>query len=126
MQRFRVATEGLEAEINLSNSAADLLHPEIETDWVRPGIMLYGGTPGGKSAAEFGLRDVTADVVVLDDGSGGHFATLLCYTDEGAAGAPCQRQFREGHISGCSREGKPGLRVLPQRLCTQPDGDWKN
>ncbi len=25
------------------------------SDWVRPGIMLYGGTPGGRSAAEFGL-----------------------------------------------------------------------
>ncbi|MDP3842941.1 MAG: alanine racemase [Oxalobacteraceae bacterium] len=55
VRRFRAATEGLAAEINLSNSAADLLHPEIQTDWVRPGIMLYGGTPGGKSAAEFGL-----------------------------------------------------------------------
>lgn len=55
VQRFRAATAGLDAEINLSNSAADLLHPEIKTDWVRPGIMLYGGTPGGKSAAEFGL-----------------------------------------------------------------------
>lgn len=55
VRRFRAAAEGLEAEINLSNSAADLLHPEIQTDWVRPGIMLYGATPGGKSAAEFGL-----------------------------------------------------------------------
>ena len=55
VRRFRAATEGLTAEINLSNSAADLLHPEIQTDWVRPGIMLYGGTPGGKSATEFGL-----------------------------------------------------------------------
>ncbi len=25
----------------------DLLHPEAAADWVRPGIMLYGGTPGG-------------------------------------------------------------------------------
>jgi alanine racemase len=29
---------------------------ELQNDWVRPGIMLYGGTPGGKSAAEYGLR----------------------------------------------------------------------
>ncbi|MEO6353524.1 MAG: alanine racemase [Burkholderiaceae bacterium] len=55
VRRFCAATQGLEAEISLSNSAADLLHPQIQTDWVRPGIMLYGGTPGGKSAAEFGL-----------------------------------------------------------------------
>lgn len=55
VRRFRAATAGLDAEVSLSNSAADLLHPEIQTDWVRAGIMLYGGTPGGKSAAEFGL-----------------------------------------------------------------------
>jgi alanine racemase len=42
-------------ELNLSNSAAILLHPELATDWVRPGIMLYGGTPGGKTAEEYGL-----------------------------------------------------------------------
>ena len=27
----------------------------LATDWIRPGIMLYGGTPGGKTAEEFGL-----------------------------------------------------------------------
>jgi alanine racemase len=45
----------LTAEWNLSNSAAELMHPELATDWVRPGIMLYGATPGAKSAQEFGL-----------------------------------------------------------------------
>ena len=52
---FDFATEGLPGVRNLSNSAAILLHPDIRTDWVRPGIMLYGGTPGGKSAAEYHL-----------------------------------------------------------------------
>jgi alanine racemase len=28
----------------------------LSNDWVRPGIMLYGGTPGGRSAQEYGLR----------------------------------------------------------------------
>jgi alanine racemase len=31
---------------SLSNSAGVLLHHD-PNDWVRPGIMLYGGTPGG-------------------------------------------------------------------------------
>lgn len=56
VQRFRQATAGLPGDVNLSNSGAILLHPELETDWVRPGIMLYGASPGGKSAAEFGLK----------------------------------------------------------------------
>ncbi len=29
---------------------------QLHTDWVRPGIMLYGGTPGGPSAEQFGLQ----------------------------------------------------------------------
>lgn len=56
VRRFRAGTEGLTGECSLGNSAADLMHPDLASDWVRPGIMLYGGTPGGKSAAEFGLR----------------------------------------------------------------------
>ena len=39
-----------------SNSAAILQHPDAHFDWVRPGIMTYGGTPiGASSAASFGL-----------------------------------------------------------------------
>lgn len=55
-QRFHLACEGLAGERSLSNSAACLLHPEVSADWVRPGIMLYGATPGGKDAAAFGLQ----------------------------------------------------------------------
>jgi alanine racemase len=55
VRRFRIGSEGLEAGHSMSNSAADLLHSELAADWVRPGIMLYGGTPGGKTAQEFGL-----------------------------------------------------------------------
>jgi alanine racemase len=56
VRRFRTATEGLPGECSVSNSAVDLTHPEIQSDWVRPGIMLYGATPGGRTASQFGLR----------------------------------------------------------------------
>jgi alanine racemase len=56
MRRFTAASEGLQGERSVLNSAADLMHPEIRSDWVRPGIMLYGGTPGAKPASDFGLR----------------------------------------------------------------------
>jgi alanine racemase len=56
IRRFQTGAEGLSGERSLFNSAADLMPPAVHTDWVRPGIMLYGGTPGGKTAAEFGLR----------------------------------------------------------------------
>ena len=51
--RFRRGAAGLPGELSLCNSGG-VLHGQ-PSDWVRPGIMLYGGTPGGRSAAEFGL-----------------------------------------------------------------------
>jgi alanine racemase len=70
VHRFNVATEGLVGERSLANSAANLLHPEVAADWVRPGIMLYGGTPGNKTAQEFGLRPamtLTSEVIGIQD-----------------------------------------------------------
>ncbi len=52
---FDASSRALEAPRTLANSATDLLHPELAADWIRPGIMLYGGSPGLKSAADFGL-----------------------------------------------------------------------
>ncbi|RRV09135.1 alanine racemase [Pseudomonas sp. v388] len=42
---FRAASEGLAGETSLRNSPAVLGWPNIPSDWVRPGIMLYGATP---------------------------------------------------------------------------------
>ncbi len=55
MARFRTGSADLAGPVSLSNSAATLLHPTLATDCIRPGIMLYGATPGGKSAHQFGL-----------------------------------------------------------------------
>ncbi|OGB26310.1 MAG: alanine racemase [Burkholderiales bacterium RIFCSPLOWO2_02_FULL_57_36] len=74
VRRFNSATEGLPGLRSLSNSAADLLHPEVAADWVRPGIMLYGGSPGDKSAAEFGLlpaMTLASAIIGIQDVSAG-------------------------------------------------------
>lgn len=43
---FERATEGLPGERTLANSAALLRHAQASSaDWVRPGIMVYGGAP---------------------------------------------------------------------------------
>lgn len=42
---FELAREGLAAEVSLRNSPALLGWPQVPSDWVRPGIMLYGATP---------------------------------------------------------------------------------
>jgi alanine racemase len=63
VRRFQLGAQGLTGERSLSNSGgvlqqaelADELSSELSNDWVRPGIMLYGGTPGGKTAEQYKL-----------------------------------------------------------------------
>jgi alanine racemase len=67
LRRFHLGADGLAGERSLANSGG-VLHdeawrkmalegaiPEWRSDWVRPGIMLYGGTPGGTTAQGYGL-----------------------------------------------------------------------
>lgn len=42
---FQQTRAGIEAEVSLRNSPALLGWPQVPSDWVRPGIMLYGATP---------------------------------------------------------------------------------
>ena len=42
---FAAATAGLEGETSLCNSPALLGWPGVRSDWVRPGLMLYGADP---------------------------------------------------------------------------------
>ena len=42
---FEAARQGLSAQVSLRNSPAVLGWPQVPSDWVRPGIMLYGATP---------------------------------------------------------------------------------
>ncbi|SEQ34870.1 alanine racemase [Ectothiorhodospira magna] len=59
LARFQAATRHLPGERSLANSAAILALPNTHADWVRPGIMLYGGSPlADQSAAALGLHPV--------------------------------------------------------------------
>ncbi|MFW3898809.1 alanine racemase [Pseudomonas putida] len=49
---FDAARQGLKAETSLRNSPAVLGWPQVPSDWVRPGIMLYGATPFDTDQAE--------------------------------------------------------------------------
>jgi alanine racemase len=42
---FQSARQGLSAEVSLRNSPGVMGWPNVPSDWVRPGIMLYGATP---------------------------------------------------------------------------------
>jgi len=60
LRRFQQGAAGLPGARSLCNSAGVLHMPALgaalATDWIRPGIMLYGGTPGGMTAEQFGLK----------------------------------------------------------------------
>ncbi|AFJ46883.1 catabolic alanine racemase DadX [Shimwellia blattae] len=54
------AARGLDLPRSLANSAATLWHPQTRHQWVRPGIILYGASPGGdwQDIAGSGLQPV--------------------------------------------------------------------
>ena len=58
LARFRQISAGLDYPVSLANSAALLRFPEAAGQLVRPGIMLYGGSPMPElqSAEAIGLR----------------------------------------------------------------------
>jgi alanine racemase len=56
METFETVAAGQTLERSVANSAAILRYPHTHGDWVRPGIMLYGGTPFADTpAAALGL-----------------------------------------------------------------------
>lgn len=63
------------AIISIANSAGVMAWPQSHGDWVRPGIMLYGASPGfDKTGPELGLQPamtLTAPVIAIRDIPGG-------------------------------------------------------
>jgi alanine racemase len=56
LESFRGLTAGWSGPVSVCNSAAILRYPDAAGEWVRPGIMLYGGSPfADESAASLGL-----------------------------------------------------------------------
>lgn len=54
---FQQTIKGLEQPVSMANSATILRYPNLQADWVRPGIMLYGAsTVSGMPAAAFDLK----------------------------------------------------------------------
>lgn len=57
LDRFRALTDTLGLERSVANSAGLIAWPEARTEWVRPGLMLYGISPiPGVDATTLGLR----------------------------------------------------------------------
>lgn len=57
IEAFHALTANLNFEKTIANSAGIICRPDARTDWVRPGLMLYGMSPlGERSARDLGLK----------------------------------------------------------------------
>ena len=101
-------------EMSLANSAGILSWPTSHLDWVRPGIMLYGGSPvAGRDAASIGLKPVmtleTALIAVQPRKKGdpiGYGGDWQCPEDMPVGVAAI------GYGDGYPRHAPPGTPVL--------------
>lgn len=72
MAVFDAATHELPGERSVSNSAASLRHGALDSDWIRPGIAVYGSAPDfpQHSAADWDLQPamtLAAKVIATQD-----------------------------------------------------------
>jgi alanine racemase len=57
--RFRAATAGLDYRVSIANSAGIFSGVQLNCDWVRPGLVLYGASPfADGTGADLGLKPV--------------------------------------------------------------------
>lgn len=107
MRAFETAAAGCGAEWCVANSAALLLQPQMGHA-VRPGIMLYGGTPAsGTAAATLGLRPamrLTSELIAVRSLPPG---ATVGYGSRWSAARPA----RIGVVAGGYADGYP--RIAP-------------
>jgi len=120
VRRFAQATAGLPGERSMSNSAADLLHPECAADWVRPGVMLYGGSPSDAPAHAFGLRPamlLTSEIIGVQDIGAGD---AVGYGSRFVAEGPMKVGVVAcGYADGYPRHAPTGTPVIVDRVKTR-------
>jgi alanine racemase len=116
MQRFNAATQGIPGPRALCNSAALLGVPGAVADAVRPGVMLYGGTPylhKDKSAAACGLKagmSLHSEVIGIQDVAAGE---TVGYGSRFKASKPMRIGIVAcGYADGYPRHAPDGTPVL--------------
>lgn len=72
MQIIAHTTDNIQGARSLANSAATLWHPHTHTDWIRPGIILYGASPNGRwqDIADFDFRPamtLSSEIIAIQD-----------------------------------------------------------
>ena len=115
MARFNAATQDLPGERAVSNSAATLRHGEVASDWVRPGIALYGSAPDfpAHSAADWSLQSamtLSSKIIGIQDLQAGD---TVGYGSSFTAAAPMRIGIVAcGYADGYPRHCPTGTPVL--------------
>ncbi|WP_285422920.1 alanine racemase [Pseudomonas sp. efr-133-TYG-103a] len=118
---FQAARGALAAEVSLRNSPGVMGWPNVPSDWVRPGIMLYGTTPFDQPQA---VADRLQPVMTLE-------SRVICVRDL-PAGEPvgyggafvAERTMRIGVVAlgyadGYPRQAPTGTPVMIDGHCSQ-------
>jgi len=117
---FRQATAGIKTETSIANSAGILGWPKTHSDWVRPGIMLYGVSPflDGWGVDE-GLEPVmslTSRLIAIKyfkkGDAIGYGASWICPEDMPIGVVSC------GYGDGYPRHAVPGTLVMVNGMPT--------
>ena len=100
--------------VSMANSAAILRHPQTAHDWVRPGIMLYGGSPfADADAASFALQPVMtlhSRILAVQDVTAGE---RVGYGGTFVAGRPTRVGIVAcGYADGYPRHAPSGTPIL--------------
>ncbi|MFZ3286744.1 MAG: alanine racemase [Telluria sp.] len=117
VRQFCSGAEGIAGARSLSNSGAVLgqaaLAAGLSNDWVRPGVMLYGASPGPASAAEFGLlpgMTLASEIIALQQLEAGD---MIGYGSAFAARGPMTVGVVAcGYADGYPRHAACGTPVL--------------
>ncbi len=107
----------------VANSAIHMLHPEIKSDWARPGIMLYGGMPDTQTAQKFDLlpaMTLHSEIVAIQSISAGESIGYgSSYT---AQQAMTVGVIACGYADGYPRHAPNGTPILVDGIKTQMIG----
>ncbi|MBC7512942.1 MAG: alanine racemase [Herminiimonas sp.] len=117
---FEAACDGLAGERTLANSATDLMHSALCADWVRPGIMLYGASPGTNAAAHYGLQPAMTLSSALIGTQVLHAGDAVGYGSRFVASGPMRIGIVAcGYADGYPRHAPDGTPVIVAGLRTR-------
>ncbi|MEC5216226.1 alanine racemase [Actimicrobium sp. GrIS 1.19] len=124
LRRFQLGSAGLDAPVSVSNSGATLLHAGLTSHQVRPGVMLYGGSPGTAPAADFDLRPAMTLQSELIGIQQIHAGEAVGYGSRFVAPVPMSVGVVAcGYADGYPRHAPTGTPILVQGMRTRVIGN---